>query len=145
MCLSSVILTSIKRTSKLILVELLDLVNFVIIFLSPVTLLGRLTFLLGFLAVTRRVRLFWIYFYLLMLVFVLQWLFLHCEILIIFLFQTPPKSSSVSLYSLWLFSCWLGRYSWLFHGKVSLSSVLLLLLLNLWVVLVWNWCIRSSS
>ena len=45
------------------------------------------TFLLGSLTVTLTVLIFCIYFYLLMLVFVLQWLSLHWEILIIFLFQ----------------------------------------------------------
>ena len=39
--------------------------------------------------VTLTVLLFWIYLFLLMLVFVLQWLFLHWEILIMFLSQIP--------------------------------------------------------
>ena len=39
--------------------------------------------------VTLTVLLFWIYFFLLTLVFVLQWLFLHWEILIILLSQFP--------------------------------------------------------
>ena len=47
------------------------------IFLSQMTLLRWLTFLLGCLTVTLTVLLFWIYFYLLMLVFVLQWLSLY--------------------------------------------------------------------
>ena len=47
-----------------------------------ITLLSWLTFLLRFLTVTVTVMLFWIYFFLVMLVFVLKWLCLHCEILI---------------------------------------------------------------
>ena len=47
------------------------------------TLLRQLTFLLRFLTVTLTVMLFWIYFFLLMLVFVLQWLSLHWEILML--------------------------------------------------------------
>ena len=50
--------------------------NSVIIFLSQTTL----TFPLGSLPVTLTVLLFWIYFFLLTLVFVLQWLSLHWEI-----------------------------------------------------------------
>ena len=53
-----------------ILVELIDLVNSVIIFLSQTTLLRWLTLLLGFQTVILTVLLFWIYF--LTLVFVLQ-------------------------------------------------------------------------
>ena len=60
-----------------ILVELIDLVNSVIIFVSQMTLLRWLTFLLRSLAVILTVLLFWISFFLLMLVFVLQWLSLH--------------------------------------------------------------------
>ena len=47
MCLSLETLTSIIRTGSPILVELIDLVNSVIIFLSQMTLLRWLTFLLG--------------------------------------------------------------------------------------------------
>ena len=46
-------------------------------------------FLLGSQTVTLIVLLFWIYFFLLMLVFVLQWLSLHWEILIMLLSQFP--------------------------------------------------------
>ena len=65
MCLSLENLTSIIRTGLPILVELIDLVMSVSI---STTLLRWLTLLLGFL---------WIYFFLLTLVFVLQWLSLH--------------------------------------------------------------------
>ena len=57
--------------------ELIDLVDSVIIFLSQMTLLRWLIFLLKFLTVTLTVLLFWIYFFLLMLAFVVQWLPLH--------------------------------------------------------------------
>ena len=60
------------------LVELIELVNFDIHFLSQMTLFRCLTFLLGSLTVTLTILLFWIYLFLVMLVFVLQWLSLHC-------------------------------------------------------------------
>ena len=85
MFLSLETLTSIIRTGLPILVELIDLVNSVIIFLSQITLLRWLTFLLGPKIVILTVLLFWIYFFLLTLVFVLQWLSLHWEILIMLL------------------------------------------------------------
>ena len=74
LCLSLETLTFIIGTGSLILVELMDLGNSVIIFLSQMTLLRWLTFLLRFLTVTVTVLLFWICFFLLTLVFVLQWL-----------------------------------------------------------------------
>ena len=54
----------IIRTGLPILVELNDLVSFVIIFLSQMTLLRLLTFLLGSQTVILIVLLFWIYFFL---------------------------------------------------------------------------------
>ena len=89
MFLSLETLMSIIRTGLPILVELIDLVNSVIIFLSQMTLLRWLTFLLGSQTVILTVLLFWISFFLLMLVFVPQWLSLHSEILIMFLSQFP--------------------------------------------------------
>ena len=82
-------LTSIIRTVLPILVELIEQVNSVIIFLSEMTLLKWLTFLLGSQTVIHTVLLFWIYLFLLTLVFVLQWLSLHWEILIMLLSQFP--------------------------------------------------------
>ena len=87
MFLSLETLMSIIRTGLPILVELIDLVNSVIIFLSQMTLLRWLTFLLGSQTVILIVLLFWIYLFLLMLVFVLQRLSLHWEILIMLLSQ----------------------------------------------------------
>ena len=72
-----------------ILVELIDMVNFVMFFLPQMTLLRWLTFLLGSKTVILIVLLFWIYFFLLTLVFVPQWLSLHWEILITLLSQFP--------------------------------------------------------
>ena len=89
LCLYLETLTSIIRTGLPILVELIDLVNSVIIFLSQTTLLRWLTFLFGSLTVILTIMLFWISFFLLMLVFVLQWLSLHCKILIMLLSQFP--------------------------------------------------------
>ena len=86
-CLYLETLTSIIRTGLPALVELIDLVNFVIIFLSQTTLLRWQTFLFGSLPVVLTVLLFWIYFFFLTLVFVLQWLSLHWKILIVLLSQ----------------------------------------------------------
>ena len=63
------------------------LINSVIIFLSQMTLLRWLTFLLRSLTVTLTVLLIWICFFILMLVFVLQWLSLHWKVLIMLLSQ----------------------------------------------------------
>ena len=63
------ILTSTIRTGLPILVELIDLVNFVII-LSQMTLLRWLTFLCRSQTVILIVLLFWIYLFFLTLVFV---------------------------------------------------------------------------
>ena len=60
MFLSLETLTSIIRTGLPILVELIDLVNSVIIFLSQMTLLRWLTFLLGSQTVILIILLFWI-------------------------------------------------------------------------------------
>ena len=61
MFLSLETLTSIIRTGLSIVVELIHLVNCVIIFVSQMTLLSWLTFLLGSQAVILKVVLFWIY------------------------------------------------------------------------------------
>ena len=87
MFLSLDTLTSIIRTGLPILVELINVVNSVIMFLSQMTLLKWLFFLLASQAVILMVLLFWIYFFPLTLVFVLQWRSLHWEILVIFLSQ----------------------------------------------------------
>ena len=72
MFLSLESLTSIIRTGLPILVELIDLVNSAITFLYQMTLLRWLTFILGSQTVILIVLFFWIYFFLLKLVFVLQ-------------------------------------------------------------------------
>ena len=64
MCLSLETLTSIIRTGSPILMELINLVNSVIIFLFQMTLLRWLTFLLGYQTVILIVLLFWIYLFL---------------------------------------------------------------------------------
>ena len=89
MFLSLETLTSIIGTGLPILVELIDLVNFLIIFLSQMTLLRWLEFLLGSQTVILIVLLFWISFFLLTIVFVLQWVSLQREILIMLLSQFP--------------------------------------------------------
>ena len=52
-------------------------------------LLKWLTLLLRYQTLVLTVLLFWIHLFLLKLVFVLQWLYLHCEILIMLLSQFP--------------------------------------------------------
>ena len=89
MGLSLETLASIIRTGLPILVELIDLVNSVIIFLSQTTLLRLLTFLLRSKTVILTVLLFWIYLFLLMLAFALQRLSLHWEILNMLFSQFP--------------------------------------------------------
>ena len=74
--------SSIIRTGLPILVDLIDLVNSVIIFLSQMV-----NFPTRILDSDLMVLLFWIYFLLLTLVFILQWLSLHWEILIMLLSQ----------------------------------------------------------
>ena len=81
MCLSLETLTSIIRTDLHIPVELIDLVNSV--------QLRWLTFLRGSQTVILTVLLFWISFFLLTLLFVLKWLWLHREILIMLWSQFP--------------------------------------------------------
>ena len=69
-----------KFVSPFLFEQDLDLMNSVIIFLSQITLLRWLTFLL---------LLFWIYLFLLTLLFDPQWPSFHWEILIKFLSQFP--------------------------------------------------------
>ena len=87
-------LMSIIRTSLPILVKLINIVNSVIIFLSQTTVLRWLAFLLGSQTVIPTVLLFWISFFLLMLVFVPQWLSLQWEILIMLLFVSIDFTSN---------------------------------------------------
>ena len=121
MFLSLKTLTSIITTDLPILVELIDLVNFVTNFLSQMTLLRWLTFPLRSQTVILTVLLFWIYLFLLMLIFILRWLSLHWEILIMLLSSFHWLSVKftaecpVLLHSWWLFSCWLGQSSWSFE------------------------------
>ena len=113
-------LTSIIKTGLPILVELIDLANSVIIYLSQTTLLRWLTFLIGSQTMILTVLLFWIAFFLLTLIFVLQWLSLQWGILMIMLSQFPLLSiifttrCPILLHCLWLFLCWIGQSSWSF-------------------------------
>ena len=70
-------------------------VNSLIIFLSQMTLLRWLTFLLGSHTVILIVLLFWIYFFLLTLVFVLKWLSRHWEVLFLLLSQFPMTFNQI--------------------------------------------------
>ena len=87
-----------------------------------------------------EVLLFWIYFFPLTLVFVLQWLSLHWEILIMLLSQFPlifhqihnrmPHFIAQLMTILVLIGIVFVIFWEMSHGRISLSSVLLLLLLN---------------
>ena len=73
--------------------------------------------------------LFWIYFFLLTLVFVQQWLSLHQDILIMLLIQFPLTACQtlgfpVLSHSFWLFFSWLGWSLWSFD-RCSMGGYLL--------------------
>ena len=134
MFLSLETLTSIIRTGLPIPVELIDLVNSVITFLSQMTLLRWLTFLLGSQTVILIVLLFWISFFLLTLVFVLQW-----EILIMLSLTIDFRINSKQDDLFHRVAYDYSRVDWdglcviiweMFHGRISLNILLLLLLVN---------------
>ena len=146
MVLSLETLTSIIRTGLLILVELIDLVDSVIIFLSKTTLPRWITFLLAFKTVILTVLLFWIF------------LFLDSSICSKMAF--PPLGNFdhvVCFYSQWdahfitllvtilvlLGTAFLSIWE-MFHGGISFDSVLLCLWI-LWVGSGRNWCIYPLS
>ena len=125
-------LMSIIRTGLSILVELM---NYVIIFLFQITLLRWLTFLLRSQTAIIIVLLFWISFFLLMLVVVLQWFSLHWEILIMlpqFRLTFHQIQNRMPCFITWLMTILMliGTVFviiWeMFHGKTSLSTNLLL-------------------
>ena len=89
MYLSVETLMSIIMTGLAIQVELIVLVNSVINDLISNYLLKCSAFLLKFQTLILTVLHFWIYLFLLTIVFVLQWLSLHCEILNMLLSQFP--------------------------------------------------------
>ena len=103
------------------------------------TLLRWLTFLLGSLTVTLTVLIFQISLFLMMLLFVLQWLFRHWEILIM-LSQFPltfhQTQSRVPHFIAQLVAILegtgavFGIIQEMSHGRISLNSVLLVLLKN---------------
>ena len=113
--------------------ELIDQVDSVIIFLSQMTLLRWLTFLLRSLTVALTVLLFWIYFFFLTPVFVLQWFFFHWEILIILLSQfslaLQQTQSRMPHFIAWLMTIlmligmvFVIIIRKMFHGIISLSA-----------------------
>ena len=143
MCFSLETLTSMIRTGKPILVKLKDLMNSFIISLSQTTLLRWLTFLLGSLIVTLKVLLLWIYLFLLTLVIVLQWLPLRWEIPIMLLSQFPwtfhQTQHRDTPFHCIIYGCFSADGDSLhemFHGKIFLNSVLLLIVL--WMASGWN-------
>ena len=139
MRLSLETLTSIIRIGLPILVKPIDLVNSVMIFLSQTTFLRRLTLLLGSQTVILAVLLFWIYLSLLTL-FVLQWLLVHWEILIMLLSQFPLTFHHIQswipcltalLMTIPVLIGTVFMIIWeMFHEKIFLNSVLLLLVVN---------------
>ena len=131
---------SIIRTCLPILMELIDLVNSVIIFLSQTSLLRWLTFLLAFQTAILTVKFFWIYFFLLMLVFVLQSFSFHWEILIMLKSHSPlpfhhvhklmPCLIPLLMTILTMIQAVFVIIWEMFHGMISLNSVLILLFVN---------------
>ena len=124
-------------------------------------LLRWVTFLLGSQTVILTVLLFWLYFFLLILLFVVQWLFHHWEILIMFFCQFPLTfyhiHNGISCFIALLMSILvlIGMVFVIiwetFHGRMSLTSVLLLLVVNFFSVFRLELmyislivCIRSS-
>ena len=92
LCIISLVfgeLTFILRTGEPILMELIDMMNSVVNFLSQMTFFRWLTFLLASLTLTLTVLFFCIYFFPLTPVFVLQRLSFHSTILIMLLSQFP--------------------------------------------------------
>ena len=129
---------SIIRTDLPILEGLIDPVNSAIFLLSQMTLLRWLTFLLGSQTVILTVLLFWIYLFLLTPVFVLKWLSLHSESLIISLSQLPLTFHHIHnglphfIVLLMTILMLIGTVfvligTEIFHGRIFLNSVLLLL------------------
>ena len=86
-----------------------------------------------------------------MLVFVLQWLSLHREILIMLLSQFPSTFHQIpngmlrfiaKLMTILVLIGTIFMILWeMFHGRISLNSVLLLLIVNFVSGSGWNWCI----
>ena len=119
------------------LVKLIDLVNSVKVFLSQKILLRWLTFLLWSQTMILIGLLFWIYFFLLTLVFVPQWISL---VLIMFLSQFPltfyhihnriPHFITLLMAILVLIVMAFVIIWEMFHGKTFFNSVPLLLLVN---------------
>ena len=113
-------------------------VNSVIIFLSQMTLLRLLLSLLRFLTVILIVLFFWIYFFFLTLVFVLQWFSLHWEIPIMLLSLFPLTFHQIDngmpcfiakLMTVLVLIGMVFVIIWeMFHGGIYLNLVLLLLL-----------------
>ena len=139
-------LTSIIRLGLPILVELIDLVNSVIFFLFQATLFRWLTFQFGSQTVILTDLLIWICFFLPTLVFVLQWLSLHWEILIMLLSQFPLTSHQIhNRMPLLVLTGTIFVIIWeKFHRRVSLNSVLLLLLVDFLSRFRLDWCIYPS-
>ena len=104
---------------------------------------------------TLTVLFFWIYLFLLMLIFALQWLSLHREILNMCLSQFPltfcqtQKRMSHFIAQLMNFLVLIGTVfiiiREMFHERISLNSMLLLLLVNflsgLRLELLYSWLI----
>ena len=126
MCLSLETLTPMIRSCLTILVELIDLVNSYN-FSTSINLTQTINVPTQILNCdSHRTALMDLF---LTLVFVLKWLSLHWEIMIMLLSQKTIGDCPASLYSLWPFLCWLEQSS-VFHWTISLISVLLLLLGN---------------
>ena len=153
MCLSLETLKNIIRTGLPILVELIDPVNSVLQFFIS----NDLTQMVNF---TTRIpncdshSPALLYFFCLTLAFVLQWFSLHWEILIMLLSQFPLTFHHIHngmpcfivlLMTILVLIEKVFMTIWeMFYERVSLKSVLLLLLVNFVSGFRLNWCIYPS-
>ena len=128
----------------------MELVNSVKIFLSQMTLIRWFTLLLGSLTLTLTILLFWIYYFLLMLVFVLQWPSIGkfrswccLKFSLIFKMRCP-----ILWHSLWLFLHWFAESLWPFErcsiGWYLQTQGFCCCSQTLWVRSGWNWCLYPS-
>ena len=144
LCFSLETLTSIIRTDSPILVELIDLVNSVIIFLFQMTLLKWLTCLVESLTVNLTFLLFWI-----TMTFSPLGNSDHVIVSVSFDFLLNSKRDARFHHIAYDYSCadWMAfMIIWkVFYGRISLNSVFCWCQWIFWVGSDWNWCIYLSS
>ena len=130
--------------------ELVDPANSVIIFLSQMILLRSLTFLPVSLTVTLRILLFWVSFFLLTVVFVLQWLssiekFWLCSCLsFLWLSFNLKRGYTIALHNLSLCFYWLGWPFFWSKGEGNLVTIMVGSLTTWISVVTINWLAQTK-